>query len=364
MTKIFDGLFLKDANLPDGSKIKMSNLCINLMFLSGRDSIDQILAYRIIDPIKADFMMYTNLYYEGIDANAEFSWEEDFNRLVSIPDFMGEYAKDVSYIWDEKILEEQNDNLLYLFQIASTKRFTRKTKVKSLSDSFLCKTMMQYLPNSIIRNLGTKIFPMIDCYGSESEFKTVKDLPENNEVILGSRYSSGSVNLILRMNKDSVKRFEFLLDQIKKKNRILYFELSRAEPSDVERKILVTSRPLTIGIYEDMIDRFIEDKFGVKSHLKHLRNYPVSYHRMITSVNRFMYNYEANFGHEDFLRLSKKDKEDHKKYCFYRMYLDDLIEDVNRCHSNLHDINFNSLTGIRPMFNIWELYNDKIIDVN
>lgn len=363
MTKIFDGLFLKDVELHD--KIKMSKLCINLIFLSQGHNLDKILAYTVDDPIKADFMMYTNLYYEGIDANVEFSYGEDFNRLVSIADFMSEYAKNVSFIWNEKLLEnEKDDDLLFSLQISSFHSFYKKTKVKNLSESFLCRNTMKYLPSSILRNLNTKIFPMIDCYGSASEFKSLKDMPENNEIIIGSRYNNGSINLLLRMDRNSAKEFQDLLNQIQKKKRLLYFELKRAVHNEFERRILMTTRPLTIGVYEAMIDQFIEDKFGVKSHLKQLRESPITRTFSYSSIDNIFYAYEANFGHSAFLRLSQKEQEEHKKYCFYRIYLNDLIEDRNRGYSNLYELNFDALTGIRPMLNIWELYKDKIIDIS
>lgn len=362
MTKIFDGLFLKDVELPD--KIKMSKLCINLIFLSRGKNLDKILAYTIDDPMKSDFMMYTNLYYEGIDANVEFSYGEDFDRLVSIADFISEYAKNVSFIWNEKLLENKDDDLLYNLQISSFHSFHKKTKVKNLSESFLCRNIMKYLPSSIIRNLNTKIFPMIDCYGRESEFKSLKDMPENNEIIIGSRYNNGGINLLLRMNRNSAKEFQNLLNQIQKKKRLLHFELERAAHNELERRILITTRPLTIGVYEAMIDQFIEDKFGVKSHLKQLRASPITRTFSCNFINNFSYVYEANFGHSAFLRLSKKEQEEHKKYCFYRIYLNDLIEDRNRNYSNLYELNFDALTGMRPMLNTWELYKDKIIDIS
>ena len=306
MTKIFDGLFLKDVELPD--KIKMSKLCINLIFLSCGKNLNKILAYTIDDPIKSDFMMYTNLYYEGIDANVEFSYGEDFDRLVSIADFMSEYAKNVSFIWNEKLLENEDDDLLFNLQISSSHSFCKKTKVKNLSESFLCRNIMKYLPSSITRNLNTKIFPMIDCYGSSSEFKSLKDMPENNEIIIGSRYNNGGINLLLRMNRNSAKEFQGLLNQIQKKKRLLHFELERAVHNELERRILMTTRPLTIGVYEAMIDQFIEDRFGVKSHLKQLRASPITRTFSCNFINNFSYVYEANFGHSAFLRLSKNDQ--------------------------------------------------------
>lgn len=361
MTKFFDGIFSCSIKLED-DEIPLSKLCINLIFIEKLKDIKQVIAYRVDDTSKANFMLQTNLYYEGLKDDTEYC-VKDNQHLNCILEVANKYSNDVSYIWNDIFLTKDSDKENYVLRIS----FMSETmngikickKVKNVEDSRICVKILQTFPQILTKDLKNTIFPIVDSIGRDSWFSGL-NVSNETDIVLGDKTNCKYIHFLLSIQKSKIDSFKKYLLSFRKRNEDLSLKLESVRRYKIENSVFCNQRSAIINCYEELVDKFIYDKFGVRSQMKDRRNYYPLYYINSGST-------EGDFECQTFTELSIEQQKEHKKFCFYRLLIPYLIDKYYGCYSTFMQskflqLQFEDYSGIKPMLNLWEIYKDKLID--